>query len=58
VFSNPETEEQKEALYCGACHVDLTPLLKAINRKKEEERKAKEAQEAVPVEVIQTEEAL
>ena len=50
---DPQTEEEKNALYCGSCNINMTPFFEALKeyarvrdeQKKEEARKAHIAEE-------------
>jgi hypothetical protein len=43
VFSDPQNDEEKKAIFCGSCKTDLTPYLEAMDKyMKEMEAKEKE----------------
>lgn len=49
VFHDPKDEDEKKAVFCGSCNTDMMPYFEAYEefaRKKQEERLAKEAEEA------------
>lgn len=52
VIENPKTQKEKEAIFCGACHSNLTEMLAAYkefeaNLKKQSEKADKQEEAAV-----------